>query len=56
MQCNIKLLDGKRKNLYHDHDHQNFYDDFEDDMSIFLKESDKKCHLLYKWVDDLEFE
>lgn len=39
--------------LYHD---RNFYDDFDDDMSIFLKESDKKCYLLYKWADDLEFE
>ena len=29
------------------------YEDFEEDMSTFIKESDRGCHQLYKWVDDI---
>ena len=36
--------------LYHD---RNSYEDFEDDMSTFVQESDKKCYKLYKCVDDI---
>lgn len=39
--------------LYRDkHD----YEEFEEDMSIVVQESDKQCVKLYKWVDDLEIE
>lgn len=38
--------------LYRDkHD----YEEFEEDMSIVVQESDKECIKLYKWADDLEF-
>lgn len=36
--------------LYHD---RNSYDDFEDDMSTFVQESDTQCYKLYKCVDDI---
>lgn len=36
--------------LYHD---RNCYEDFEEDMSSFVKESDTSCHKLYKCVDDI---
>lgn len=36
--------------MYHD---RNSYEDFEDDMSTFVQESDKSCYKLYKWVDDI---
>jgi len=36
--------------LYHD---RNCYEDFEDDMSTFVKESNSQCYKLYKWVDDI---
>ena len=36
--------------LYHD---RNSYEDFEDDMSTFVNESDDSCYKLYKWVDDI---
>lgn len=32
---------------------RNKYEDFEEDMSTFIKESDRGCHQLYKWVDDI---
>ena len=39
--------------LYRDkHD----YEEFEEDMSIVVQESDKQCIKLYKWADDLEIE
>lgn len=37
-------------NLYHE---RNSYEDFEDDMSTFVQESDEKCYKLYKCVDDI---
>lgn len=36
--------------LYHD---RNCYEDFEDDMSTFVSESNRSCYKLYKWVDDI---
>lgn len=36
--------------MYHD---RNSYEDFEEDMSTFVEESNKLCHKLYKWVDDI---
>lgn len=36
--------------LYHE---RNSYEDFEDDMSTFVQESDKECFKLYKCVDDI---
>lgn len=36
--------------MYHD---RNSYEDFEDDMSTFVQDSDKSCKKLYKWVDDI---
>lgn len=36
--------------LYHD---RNSYEDFEDDMSTFVSDSDSTCRKLYKWVDDI---
>ena len=36
--------------LYHD---RNGYEDFEDDMSTFVDESDKQCYKLYKWIDEI---
>lgn len=36
--------------LYHD---RNCYEDFEDDMSTFVEETNKSCYKLYKWVDDI---
>ena len=38
---------------YHLYHVRNSYEDFEDDMSTFVQESDKSCHKLYKWVDDI---
>lgn len=32
------------------------YEEFEEDMSIVVQESDKQCIKLYKWADDLEIE
>lgn len=37
-------------NLYHE---RNSYEDFEDDMSTFNKESDMSCYKLYKCLDDI---
>lgn len=36
--------------MYHD---RNSYEDFEEDMSTFVEESNKLCYKLYKWVDDI---
>lgn len=36
--------------MYHD---RNSYENFEDDMSTFVQDSDKNCKKLYKWVDDI---
>lgn len=36
--------------LYHD---RNCYEDFEEDMSCFVQESDVSCHKLYKCIDDI---
>lgn len=38
---------------YHLYHVRNSYEDFEEDMSIFVQESDMSCHKLYKWVDDI---
>lgn len=38
--------------MYHD---RNDYEDFEEDMSSFVQESDKSCYKLYKCIDDLVF-
>lgn len=38
---------------YHLYHIRNGYQDFEDDMSTFVKESDVGCRKLYKWVDDI---
>lgn len=38
---------------YHLYHERNSYEDFEDDMSTFVQESDKSCYKLYKWVDDI---
>ena len=38
---------------YHLYHERNEYEDFEKDMSTFIKESDRGCYQLYKWVDDL---
>lgn len=32
------------------------YEEFEEDMSIVVQESDKTCVKLYKWADDLDIE
>ncbi len=37
-------------NLYHN---RNDYIEFEDDMNIIVKESDKLCYKLYKCIDDI---
>jgi hypothetical protein len=37
-------------NLYHE---RNSYENFEDDMNTFVKETDKSCYKLYKLVDDI---
>jgi hypothetical protein len=37
-------------NLYHE---RNSYEDFEDDMSTFVQESDNSCYKLYKWIDEI---
>ena len=36
--------------MYHD---RNCYEDFEDDMSTFVEETNEYCYKLYKWVDDI---
>lgn len=41
------------KEGYHLYHERNSYEDFEDDMSTFLPESDTSCYKLYKWVDDI---
>lgn len=41
------------KEGYHLYHNRNSYENFEDDMSTFLKETDISCHKLYKWVDDI---
>jgi len=38
---------------YHLYKARNSYEDFEDDMSTFVQESDQKCYKLYKCVDDI---
>ena len=38
------------RHMYQD---RNSYENFEDDMSTFVEESNKLCHKLYKWVDDI---
>lgn len=38
---------------YHLYTVRNSYEDFEDDMSNFVDESDKSCYKLYKCVDDI---
>lgn len=38
---------------YHLYHERNSYEDFEDDMSTFVQESDSKCYKLYKCVDDI---
>ena len=38
---------------YHLYHERNSYEDFEDDMSTFVQESDHKCYKLYKCVDDI---
>ena len=41
------------KEGYHLYHARNSYEDFEDDMSTFVKESDMSCHKLYKCIDDI---
>lgn len=38
---------------YHLYHVRNSYEDFEDDMTTFVSESDISCYKLYKWVDDI---
>jgi hypothetical protein len=38
---------------YHLYHERNSYENFEDDMSTFVQESDRKCYKLYKCVDDI---
>ncbi|MCI9489552.1 MAG: N-acetyltransferase [Dorea sp.] len=38
---------------YHLYKGRNSYEDFEDDMSTFVQESDQKCFKLYKCIDDI---
>lgn len=38
---------------YHLYHERNSYENFEDDMSTFVQESDQKCYKLYKCVDDI---
>lgn len=38
---------------YHLYHERNSYEDFEDDMSTFVQESDNGCFKLYKCVDDI---
>jgi hypothetical protein len=38
---------------YHLYHVRNSYEDFEDDMSTFVQESDNGCYKLYKWIDDV---
>lgn len=38
---------------YHLYHERNSYEDFDDDMSIFVNESDSSCYKLYKWVDEI---
>lgn len=38
---------------YHLYHERNSYEDFEDDMSTFVQESDNECYKLYKCVDDI---
>lgn len=38
---------------YHLYHERNSYEDFEEDMSTFVQESDQKCYKLYKCVDDI---
>lgn len=38
---------------YHMYHHRNSYENFEDDMSTFVKESDRSSYKLYKCVDDI---
>ena len=41
------------KQGYHLYHERNSYEDFEDDMSTFVRESDEECFKLYKCVDDI---
>lgn len=38
---------------YHLYHERNSYENFENDMSTFVSESDKSCYKLYKWIDDI---
>lgn len=38
---------------YHLYHERNSYENFENDMSTFVQESDNKCYKLYKCVDDI---
>ena len=38
---------------YHLYHERNSYEEFENDMSTFVHESNTSCHKLYKWVDDI---
>jgi len=38
---------------YHLYHERNSYEDFEDDMNIFIRESDRHCYKFYKCVDDI---
>ncbi len=38
---------------YHLYHERNSYENFEEDMSTFVQESDQKCYKLYKCVDDI---
>ena len=38
---------------YHLYKGRTIYEDFEDDMSTFVQESDQKCFKLYKCIDDI---
>lgn len=38
---------------YHMYHERNSYEDFEEDMTTFVQESDKSGYKLYKWVDDI---
>jgi hypothetical protein len=41
------------KQGYHLYHERNSYENFEDDMDTFVKETDKFCYKLYKWADDI---
>lgn len=41
------------KEGYHLYHERNSYENFDNDMSTFVPESDKSCYKLYKWIDDI---